>query len=127
LRFRTSLREFVCLGLEIREVNLPPFEHDAAIHKPAHQGSRRASRRDRSVMSDAAERVPVDKENGGIEGIAEPRRALGHGGQYRLDVGRRARDHPQNLRRRRLLFPRLAKLTLQTTNLGLQVYVRPLS
>jgi hypothetical protein len=44
---------------------------------------------------------------------AEASRALGHGLHNRLEISRRARDHPQNVGRGRLLLQRLFRLVEQ--------------
>ena len=46
-------------------------------------------------------------------GRAQTGGALGHGVEHRLEIGRRARDHPQDLGRGRLLLQRLFRLVEQ--------------
>ena len=50
--------------------------------------------------------------------LAEPRRALGHGVQHRLEIGRRRGDDPQDLGGRGLLLQRLGDLAVALLKLG---------
>ena len=54
---------------------------------------------------------------------AESRGALGHDVHHRLEVGRRAGDHPQDLRGRRLLLERLGQLAVPGLELREQPHV----
>src|SRR5215470_6911048 len=67
---------------------------------------------DRSVMHREVELFPLPQHDYRIVGFAEPHRAPGDGVEDRLDVGGRARDDPQDFRRRRLLFQGFGRGTL---------------
>src|SRR5215468_8030381 len=75
-------------------------------------------RPDWSVMHQEVELFPLPQHDHRIVGFAEPHRALGDGVKDRLDVGGRARDDPQDFRRRRLLFQGLGQPPLKVANLG---------
>jgi hypothetical protein len=68
---------------------------------------------DRPIMGHENEAVAVTAEDAGLLRPAQPGGALRHGVENRLDVGRRAADHPQDLSRRRLLFEGLFRLVEQ--------------
>ena len=59
-----------------------------------------------------AEGVTIDTEDDDVRSLAKPRGVVGHGVEDGLEVGRRARDHPQDLARRRLLLQRLGHLRM---------------
>ena len=60
-----------------------------------------------------------------IHGVADASGALGHRVEHRLEVGRRARNDPQDSGRRRLLLQRLGQRSRDAFDLGLQIRVGP--
>src|SRR5262245_41530920 len=58
------------------------------------------------------EPVAVDPKNGCVKSVAQPGCALGNRVEHRLDIGRRAGDHPQDLTRRGLSIQRLCQITI---------------
>src|SRR5215472_10342073 len=79
---------------------------------------------DRSVMHREVELFPLPQHDRRIVGFAEPHRAPGDRVEDRLDVGGRARDDPQDFRRRRLLFQSLGQLLLKVAVPGAPVLRR---
>ena len=65
------------------------------------------------VLGGDVDQFPVEPEDRTEAGVAQPRGVLDDGVEDRLDVGRRARDDPQDLGRRRLLLQRLFRLVEQ--------------
>ena len=57
-----------------------------------------------SKVSDAASDFAVDAPHYSVGRVTELRRALGNRSEHRLKICRRARDHPQDIASRRLLF-----------------------
>ena len=108
-RERAALREFVCLGLQVSNVNSLPIEHRSTIDRSPDQWE---GRRDGNwaVVSDEPELLALPAEDGGVERLAEARGALRQGIEHRLDVRRRAADDPKDLAGRCLLLQRLAHL-----------------
>ena len=66
--------------------------------------------------SDDAGRLAVETEDGAVERIAQPGGALGDGVEHGLDVGRRSRDHPQDLAGRGLLLERFGQVALRVSS-----------
>src|SRR5207237_5226692 len=64
-----------------------------------------------------------EPENVGKQAIAKSNRISRNGIEYRLDIGRRAADHPQDLTRRRLLLQCFSKLTVASIELVKQPHV----
>jgi hypothetical protein len=69
-------------------------------------------------MGDETQALAVDPEDGGVDGLTEPRGALHHGVQHWLNVRRRLANHAEDLARRRLLFQRLRQPLLQVPDPG---------
>jgi hypothetical protein len=67
----------------------------------------------RPVDGHGLQEVSLNLANGGIGRATEPRSACRDRLHHGLDVGRRARDHPQDVGRRRLLLERLSRLVEQ--------------
>jgi hypothetical protein len=118
----SALRAFQRLG-EVRVSRQDVLDVDRLAikdHTPVH-GSRgycdgsadRGCRRLRSMRRNDPERLPFQAPDRGIRGAAEARGACGHDIHHRLEIGRRAGDHSQDLRRRRLLFQGLLRLLEQ--------------
>ena len=86
----------------------PGVEHRATIDHPGYEREEVAdgSAPDRTVMGDEKEPIAVAAEDGGIPRLAQARGALGHRVEHRLDVGRRAADHPEDVGGGRLLLER---------------------
>jgi hypothetical protein len=61
-------------------------------------------------MSDEDKPIAVPAEDGSVERLAEPGRALRHRVEHRLDVRRRARDHTEDVASGRLLGQGLGQL-----------------
>ena len=61
-------------------------------------------------MRDKMDELAVEAEHGAVPRLAQPHRAPDDGVEHRLDVGRRARDDPQDLARGGLLLERLRDL-----------------
>ena len=102
-----------------------------AVHGRA-PGDRRAvvrygqadeSRVDR-IIGRRHEPVSLDDHHACVGRVAQVRGALGHRLQHRLHVGRRARDHAQDLADRRLLLERIGELARARLDLALEVRVR---
>src|SRR5437660_4057206 len=90
----------------------PCLEHRPACDGPADDG-KGGRRGDGAVMGNRDELVVFPLKDGGVVRVAQASGGLGHGVEYRLNVGRRARDHSQDLRSRRLLVQRLFRLVEQ--------------
>jgi hypothetical protein len=60
-------------------------------------------------MSDELEDVALQAKDRGIGRATESRGTLDHDLHHRLQIGRRARENPQDLGCRRLLFERLTQ------------------
>jgi len=71
------------------------------------------------MMRREAQHVAGHAPDRDIERLAEAARALGEGVKHRLEIRRRARDHPQDFARRSLLLQRL-------TNLRMRLRQRPI-
>jgi hypothetical protein len=67
--------------------------------------------------------VAVDPEDGGIERVTESGGVLGQNVHHRLQIGRRTRNHAQDLTRRGLLLKRLAQGACEVLDCPLQVRV----
>src|SRR6516164_6946909 len=65
-----------------------------------------------------AEMLPVEFENGHVVRIAEARRTPDHDLQHWAEFVRRCADYLQNLRCRRLLFPRIVQLATKPRDLS---------
>ena len=77
-----------------------------------------------SQYSDAgSSRVAVDQHDARERRMAQVRRPLGHRVEHRLHVGRRARDHAQDLADRRLLLERVGELARALVDLALETGV----
>ena len=107
-----ALGKFVVLALRVSEVECPCLEHRPACDGPADDG-KGGRRGDGAVMGNRDELVVFPLKDGGVVRVAQASGGLGHGVEYRLNVGRRARDHSQDLRSRRLLVQRLFRLVEQ--------------
>ena len=83
---------------------------------------RRAARQ-RPVSGHQPQDVPVQAEDDRIRGAADPRGVLGHRVHDRLEIGRRAGDHPQDLGGRRLLLQGLRQLAVPHLQLLEQPHV----
>ena len=73
------------------------------------------------VGGDAMELLPVEPPRRAGQPVEEAPRAPDDGVERRLDIGRRARDYPQDLGRRRLLLEGLGQCLSEAFDLGLQV------
>ncbi len=67
--------------------------------------------------------LAVKQVHGREEGAAESGGVLGHRVEHGLDVGGRARDHPENFRGGRLLLQRLGQIVVAGTQLGEETHV----
>ena len=99
-------------------------------HAPGHGsgGNRdgpadRDCRRLRPMHRDEPERLAFQAPDRGIGRAAESRGALGHDVHHGLKIGRRAGDHPQDLRRRGLLLQRLGQRLPEAFELALRIRV----
>jgi hypothetical protein len=72
-------------------------------------------------VRDEAKELTVEAEHRSIPRLTQAHRALYDGVEDRLDVGRRARNHSQDLGHGGLLLERLAERAPQSLELGLQV------
>jgi hypothetical protein len=61
----------------------------------------------RPMRGHQPKQITFNSKDLGVDRIAEVRGVLGHRVQYRLEIGRRARDDAQDLGGRRLLLQRL--------------------
>ena len=64
------------------------------------------------MLRDEPKELAFQRQIDGIGRPADPRGALGHDVEHRLEIGRRARDDPQDLAGRRLLLQRLGQLAV---------------
>ena len=79
---------------------------------------------DRAVVRDGPHELALDPQDDRVDRLAEPRGPLRDDVEHRLDVGRRARDDPQDLGRRRLVLERLGELARPVLDLLLEGGVR---
>jgi len=116
-----ALGKLLYLGLQVSDVDRPPFQYRSAVDHTADQWDDEPAKGpvgDRAVVSDEAESIVVQPEDRGVRRLAQPSRALGHGVEHRLDVGRRAADDAQDLARRRLLLQRLGEVAVGVRQLA---------
>ena len=93
----------------------PPVAHHLSTYGAATDRDGVADRQgsaQRSVLRHQAQVLPFETEDRGIRRPAHPRGILGDGLHDRLEIGRRARDHPQDLGRGGLLLQRLGHLSM---------------
>ncbi len=105
-------REVRPLGLHVGHVDGARVEHRATVGRLAVDRNgelAEASAKNRAMMGDEQELVAVAAEDAHVLRLAQARRALRHGVEHGLDVGRRARDNAQDLGGRRLLLQRLGE------------------
>ncbi len=67
---------------------------------------------DRPEVCRRPEGIAIHAKDGRVVRVAQPRRTLRHGVQHRLQVGRRAADHTQDLAGGRLLLQRLGQVAI---------------
>ena len=105
---RQSLRE-------VPDMNRLAVDHRAAHQvspsQPAHRGHRR-----RPEGGDEAEHVAVHAKHLGVVRAAQAGGIRGNGVEHRLSIGRRGRDHAEDLARGRLLLQRLAEVLLRASS-----------
>jgi len=100
-----ALWVLLCLGLQIGHLNRSSVEHRASSDcasngghdEPRHDGNG-------AMVSHNVEGAAAQSEDGGVISGAQARGALGHGVQHGLQVGRGARDDPEDVGRRGLLL-----------------------
>src|SRR5690242_18561643 len=98
--------ELLGLPLHVRGVDRASVQDRAAVARSPNQREYGLNR-NRSVMSHQAQVIAVTLEKGSVKRLAQPRGALRDRIEDGLHIGRRAADHAQDLRCRRLLFVRL--------------------
>ena len=76
------------------------------------------------ILAHRTQHVAVDHHDARVRRVAQMRRAFGHRLQHRLNVGRRARDHAQDLADRRLLPERVRELARTLVDLALEAGIR---
>src|SRR5215831_15174038 len=116
-----ALRKFVGLALQVSYVESARVQYRSTVERPADQGNGEGHGRDRAVMSDEQEPIAVPPEDLGIRRLAQTGGALRHRVEHRLDVGRRATAHAQDLARRLLTLQALRQALLQVTDPGVVV------
>ncbi len=110
-RERTAFGVLADIGLNVCDLDRPSFEHGTPAGRCRRQRTEGADgvRENRTFVSDQAQHVAIDAKHGGVEGVAQACRTRQDGHEHRLDIGGRARDHTQDLSRRRLLLERLGQ------------------
>jgi hypothetical protein len=106
-----AFRVLIGFGLKILHVNHALLDHGASAHGSALEGD--VAGRQRAVVSDEPEGIPIDAEDDDIEGLTQPGRAPRDAVEDRLHVGGRARDDPQDLAGRGLLLERFGQAVLE--------------
>jgi len=89
-----------------------PIENRTTYDRPSDQRNR-LGLRDRTMMGDEEELVAIWAPNGSVVCLAQPCRALTHGVEHDLNVGRRARDGAEDFTGRDLLLLRLSEMLLR--------------
>ena len=98
---------------DVLDVDRPPVAHNPSAYGVATDGDGVSDRQwsaQRSMPRHQAQVLPFETEDRRIRRPAHPGGVLGDGLHDRLEIGRRARDHPQDLGRGRLLLQRLGQL-----------------
>src|SRR5262245_18763116 len=92
-----------------------PIKYRAPPHRAANHGSTKlAKSRDRAMMGHAAQDLPVLLNDDDVIGATKTSGTLGNRVQHRLQVGRRAADHAQDLTRSGLPLQGLLRLVEQS-------------
>ena len=115
LRVRAALGELGRLILHVRHVDGRGVQHRATPGVAAGQGQGEFAHRtdrNRAVVGDEHEAVTIAAAHRGIERLAQAGRALDDRVEHRLDVGRRARDDPEDLAGRGLLLQGLGEVVV---------------
>ncbi len=86
--------------------------HGSTYHGTSRNGVPVRGKRNRSPMRDHPELVTLDETEDRVDGSTHARGVAGDDVQYRLELGRRARNGAQDLARRRLLLQRLGQFTV---------------
>jgi hypothetical protein len=102
-----------------------PGERRAVVGHVRRVGELRGARRHPALVArDRVEDVAVDQQDARVGRVAQERRPLGDDVEHRLHVGRRARDHAQDLGDGRLLLERVRQLVRALVDLALEAGVR---
>src|SRR5262249_10402337 len=116
--------KLLCLSLKIRHLNYLSIKHraprDRAANRRDHE-SRGVG--DRAMVGHRVQRIAIYPENDRVVSGTQSGGALRNGVEYRLYVGGRTCDHPQDLARRRLLLQRLGQVLIASLQLGEQAHV----
>ena len=112
--WRPTLGESASAATDVLDVDRPPLEHRPPLTVPRldREGPAIARIAAAGHARDQPEILALQTEDVGIGRPADPGGILGHDLHDRLQVGRRARDHAQDLARRRLLLERLRQLAV---------------
>src|SRR5262249_27497170 len=108
----TGTREFSRRCLKIMDMDRLAIHNRTTRERATIQDTAFAQgrcRRNQSKVSDVASNFAVYPPHYRVGCVTESRSSLGNRIEYRLKLGRRARDHPQNLASRGLLLCPLAK------------------
>ena len=121
-----GLREFLCLGLHVGDMNCLLVQHRAAADRSPDQWDGEltdGSVGDRAVMGGELELVAVYAEDRGVERLTQEGGALRDGVEHRLDVTWRTADHAEDLGCRRLLSEAVGQLAVARFELLEQAHI----
>src|SRR5262249_20533718 len=105
----TAERVVVRLGLYVCDVDRSSLADHASANSPVRQG-KNGVRSDRSLVGDETQHVTINAEDRGVARLTQSGRARRHCREYRLDIGRRAGYHTEDVACRRLLIECLLRL-----------------
>jgi hypothetical protein len=120
------LRELLGQREQILDVYSSPVTHRPSNHCTRARGNGSPNRqigRVWPVCCDKPKGLTLQPKNCDISRAAEPRSTLGHDVHHGLEVRRRARDDPQDLRRGGLLLERLGQRSLEAFHLARRICV----